>query len=75
MGPRGATVKAIQQLRGEHKKVAIKLHDESVPSRDQLRRLELRGPSRHHLQAVGFDFDLMLKEAGISDLPVLTWME
>jgi hypothetical protein len=54
-------------------KVALKLHGKSAPSAAQLRRLELRGPSRHHIEAV--KFELMLNEAGILDLPVLTWME
>ena len=73
MGPRGAAVKVIQQLRNEHKKVALKLHDESAPAPDQLRRLELRGPSRHHIEAVKFELDQRWAEAGIADPPGLTW--
>lgn len=73
MGPRGAAVKTIQQLRNEHKKVALKLHDESAPTPEQLRRLELRGPSRHHVEAVKFELDQRWQEAGIADLPALAW--
>ena len=73
MGPRGAAVKVIQQLRNEHKKVALKLHDESAPAPEQLRRLQLQGPSRHHVEAVKFELDQRWRDAGLSELPSLAW--
>lgn len=72
MGPKGASVKAIQQVRNDHTKVFLKLHDDGATA-DQKRRLELRGPSRHHLEAVKYDIDQKLRLAGQAPLPALLW--
>ena len=72
MGPKGASIRVIQQVRNDHTKVFLKLHDEGTTS-DQRRRVELRGPSRHHIEAVKYDLDQKLKAAGQTALPALDW--
>lgn len=72
MGPKGASTKVIQQVRNDHTNVFLKLHDDGT-SADQKRRLELRGPSRHHVEAVKYDIDQKLRVAGQPALPALVW--
>ena len=72
MGPKAAATKTIQQVRNDHTTVFLKLHD-SGSTADQKRRLELRGPSKHHVEAVKYDIDQAFRKAGQPALPELAW--
>lgn len=72
MGPKGASTRIIQQIRDDHTTVFLKLHDDGCTA-DQKRRLELRGPSKHHVEAVKYDIDQEFRKAGQPALPELTW--
>ena len=72
MGPKGSATKVIQQVRNDHTNVFLKLHDDSTTA-DQKRKLEFRGPSRHHIEAVKYDIDQQMKHGGQSPLPALKW--
>ncbi len=72
MGPKAAATKVIQQIRNDHTTVFLKLHDDGSTV-DQKRKLEFRGPSRHHVEAVKYDIDQELRKAGQPPLPELAW--
>lgn len=72
MGPKGAATKVIQQIRNDHTNVFLKLHDDATTA-DQKRRLEFRGPSRHHIEAMKYDIDQKLTQAGQEALLEMNW--